>query len=128
MRLLLDTHAFIYLATEPGRLSLTAADAIADSSNTVLLSVVSVWEMVVKSTIGKLKFRQSVADLVEIELKKNRLTLVPVTLQDFRYLETLPLHHRDPFDRLLFAQAQIQNCRLVSRDAVAQQYGVDVLW
>ena len=114
MRLLLDTHAFIWWDSEPDRLSATALAAIRDPANEVNLSVASVWEMVIKSGLGKLSLRMPLADIV-LQQAAGGLRILPVTHGRVLAVEQLPLVHRDPFDRVLVAQATMEDAELVGR-------------
>ena len=121
MKLLLDTHVWLWwLAGEP--LSSGAADAISNADNDVYLSSVSVWEAMIKASIGKLDVP---ADLMDASTQFDEL---PVTWAHAAAVRELPLHHRDPFDRLLIAQARVESATLVTRDCTFEAYGVDVTW
>ena len=127
MRLLLDTHAFIWWDSDPGQLSATARSAIQDPANEVLFSAVNVWEMVIKSQLSKLALRLPLADLV-FQQQANGLRVVEVTLRHVLAVEGLLSIHKDPFDRLLAAQAIVEDAELVTADHVFAQYPVRVLW
>jgi PIN domain nuclease of toxin-antitoxin system len=128
LKLLLDTHSLIWWATDRKRLSESALAACEDASNMLLLSVVSVWEMQIKAQIGKLALQIPLATLIDRELRQNGLTLLPVELDHVLALEELPLHHKDPFDRLLIAQAQVEHATIVSVDGMFARYEVPLLW
>ena len=128
MKLLLDTHAFIWWDSNPAKLSSNALALCQDQSNTLLLSVASIWEMQIKLQLGKLKLSLSLAEVIEGQQQLNNLDLLPVLLEHVLHLEGLPLHHKDPFDRLLIAQANIENATLVSNDPVFRNYQVKLLW
>lgn len=124
MILLLDTHALIWALEASPRLSSTARDAIEDTSNTVLASVVSAWEIAIKRALGQL----ATPDDLEGTLVAAGFSKRLVTFADVRRLETLPAHHRDPFDRMLIAQAIEEGASLVSVDPKVARYPVHVLW
>lgn len=128
MRCLLDTHAFIWWANEPARLSSKALTLCQDRSNSLLLSLVSVWEMQIKHQLGKMQFRLSLAKLIEEQQQANQLEILPITLTHILGLTDLPTHHRDPFDRLLIAQAVSEGLTLISHDPHMAQYPVQVIW
>jgi PIN domain nuclease of toxin-antitoxin system len=128
MNLLLDTHAFIWWDSEPGRLSEKALSNIQNSENRILLSVASVWEMQIKAQLGKLTLQKPLAKLVAAQQNVNGIELLPIQLSHVLALDSLPLHHTDPFDRLLIAQAQAENAALVSNDALIAHYSVDLVW
>lgn len=124
MRLLLDTHAAIWLIDDDRRLSDRARDATTDRANTVLLSAALVWEIALKRALGKLELPDGyVASLLEYAF----VPLV-ITLEHAAAVEHLPHHHGDPFDRMLVAQAQVEGATIVSRDPRFKRYEVPVLW
>jgi PIN domain nuclease of toxin-antitoxin system len=127
VKVLLDTHTFIWWDGEPSRLSPRILALLLDPSSTVLLSVVSIWEMLIKSQLGKLTLRLPLSQIVAQQLA-NGVTILPVTLDHTLDLEGLPAAHKDPFDRLLIAQARVEGAALLSVDRVFAQYPVTVLW
>lgn len=127
MKLLLDTHAFIWWDSDPAKLSAAALAALRDPMNEVWLSVVSVWEMVIKAQLGKLALRLPLVDIVNQQLA-NGLRMLPMTLAHVLAVEGLPPIHKDPFDRALIAQANAEGAELVSEDHAVRQYSVRVLW
>lgn len=128
MRLLFDTNAFIWWDSEPARLSSKVIALCQDRTNIVLLSVVSVWEMQIKSQLGKLKFNTPLATVIEGQQQTNGIEVLPITLVHVLELENLPAHHKDPFDRLLIAQASVEGAILISNDSVFENYPVKLLW
>jgi PIN domain nuclease of toxin-antitoxin system len=128
MRLLLDTHTLLWWATDRARLSPVALAVCEDASNVLLLSVVSVWEMQIKTQLGKLTLTIPLATLIDREVNTNGMTLLPVELEHVLALDTLPAYHKDPFDRLLIAQAQLEGAILVTTDGVFARYGISRLW
>jgi PIN domain nuclease of toxin-antitoxin system len=128
MKLLLDTHTFIWWANEPEKLSPKALAACQNDSNTLLLSVVSVWEMQIKMQLGKLKISRPIEELIKTQQQTNGLQILSVELAHVLSLSNLPSHHKDPFDRLLIAQANVEGATLVSMDPAFSSYGVKVLW
>lgn len=126
MKLLLDTHIFIWWADQPEKLSPAALSALEDEANELLLSVASVWEMQIKIQLRKLKLSLPLKDLIKNQQETNDLTVSPVTLTHVLALDTLPLHHKDPFDRLLIAQS-IEDLTLVSADSQFSAYPVTLL-
>lgn len=127
MRLLLDTNAFIWWDSDPAHLSQTALAALLDPANEVLFSVVSVWEIMIKSELGKLPLRRRLGDIVA-DQQRNGLRVLPVTLGHSLAIESLPAIHKDPFDRLLLAQARVEACNFVSSDKVLSSYGIPMVW
>lgn len=121
-RLLLDTHVLLlWLAAET--ISREAAEAIAEPSSTVVVSAASIWEITIKRQPGKLRFDGSPAD----EVRDAGFEHLSITAAHAEAAGDLPLHHRDPFDRMLVAQAQAEGLTLVSRDAAFHRYDVRVL-
>ena len=127
MRILLDTHIFLWWDNDPDQLSVQAKSLCQDPANTLVLSVVSVWEMQIKQQLGKLTLRLSLAELVEDQQKINAIEILPISLAHVLALEALPPHHKDPFDRLLIAQANVEDISLLSVDPVFRQYTVNLL-
>lgn len=128
MKLLLDTHTFIWWVIEPTKISAQALGLLQDQSNDLFLSVVSVWEMQIKLQIGKLKFNLPLAQLITKQQQTNQLSILPVTLEHVLALDSLPFHHKDPFDRLLITQANLEGAVLVSNDAIFSNYSVKLAW
>lgn len=128
MRLLLDTHVFIWWDSEPAKLSPRVLALCQDRENTLLLSVVSVWEIQVKLQLGRLKLHTPLSDLIEGQRETNALEVLPIALDHVLALDALPAHHKDPFDRLLLAQSAVEDVVLVSKDSVFTNYPVKVIW
>lgn len=128
MKLLLDTHTFIWCDSAPEKLSERIRDLFEDETNILLLSVASIWEMQIKLQAGKLKLNLPLADLIESQRQHNSIELLPITLQHVLALEPLPAHHKDPFDRPLIAQANVENAVLISRDTIFSRYSVRLVW
>jgi PIN domain nuclease of toxin-antitoxin system len=123
VKLLLDTHALLWALIAPGRLSPTATAAIEDGANDIFASVVSVWEIEIKRAKGKLPIPAPLKDA----LAEQRFKTLPVTLRDVLAVESLPRRHRDPFDRILIAQAQLEGMTLVTSDREVRHYPVATL-
>ncbi len=127
MKLLLDTHTFIWWASDPARLSVPAKAALGDPANEVWVSVASIWEMVIKVQLGKLTLRLPLIDIIT-QQQSNGVLLLSVSAAHVLAVEGLPAAHKDPFDRLLVAQANVEGAELVSADPVFRQYPVRILW
>ena len=127
MKLLLDTHIFIWWADQPEKLSTAALSALEDEANELLLSVASVWEMQIKIQLGKLKLSLPLKELIKSQQETNELTVLPVELTHVLALDALPLHHKDPFDRLLIAQSTEEDLTLVSADSQFSAYPAKLL-
>jgi PIN domain nuclease of toxin-antitoxin system len=128
MKLLLDTHTFIWWNNEPEKLSPQARVSCEDKNNTLILSVASVWEMQIKLQLGKLRLDVPLRTLVESQQRTNDLQILPVLNEHVFALDTLPLHHKDPFDRILIAQANAEELFLLSKDEIFKAYLVKRLW
>lgn len=127
MRVLLDTHIFLWWDNDIDRLSEQARSICQDSANTLILSVVSVWEMQIKENLGKLDLRLPLSDLVEDQRKTNGIEILSITLPHVLALEALPHHHKDPFDRLLIAQANVEDLNVLTIDPMFKQYDVKLI-
>lgn len=128
MKFILDTHAFIWMDTDPTKVSPRVVQVLNDTNNEIHLSVASVWEMVIKSQTGKLVLSDAIDKIIAEQMKRNPLQLLPVGLPHVLAIQTLPSIHKDPFDRLLVAQAMIENAILLSTDPLIRQYPVRVEW
>ena len=128
VKLLLDTHTFLWWNDANPRLSKKALVLLADPSNTLLLSVVSAWEIVLKFQAGKLRLTDSPSVYIPTRIAHYAMKALPVTLSHVLAAESLPLHHRDPFDRLLIAQATIEGVPILSADPAFRRYAVKILW
>ncbi len=127
MKLLLDTHALLWSATDPDQLDAEARSAIEDGANDVLVSIVTAWEIAIKQSLGKLDLARPAELWLPDVLKRTGFEVAELGLSAALLVRTLPWHHRDPFDRLLIAHALDQGCTLVSRDAAFDAYGVPIL-
>lgn len=111
MKLLLDMHTFIWWDSEPAKLSPQVLVLCQDRQNVLLLSVVSIWEMQIKLHLGKLRLALPLKEIVESQRRTNGIEILPITLEHVVALENLPAHHKDPFDRLLVAQAIVEEAQ-----------------
>ena len=124
MRLLLDAHTFLWWVTNSPRLSVMAREAIADDTNAILVGIGSLWELAIKRSIGKLDFPHDFRAV----LSNEAFELLPISFAHLQALETLPLQHRDPFDRLLIAQSIAENVAVVTNDPKFALYDARVFW
>lgn len=127
MKLLLDTHIFLWLIDGNPNLSQNAKQAIEDESNTLHLSIVSLWEITIKNSLGKLELAIPLEQIVINFILPSGIEILPIHLPHLLILQTLPFHHRDPFDRLLISQAKYETLTLVSEDRMFEQYEVQIL-
>jgi PIN domain nuclease of toxin-antitoxin system len=123
MKLLLDTHIFLWWVSDAPGLSDTARAAISDPNNTCYLSMASCWEMAIKSSLGKLKLKKPVESFILEQMQQNGFLMLNIELRHIAKIETLAFQHRDPFDRLLLMQAKTERMTLVTADAALLAYG-----
>lgn len=128
MRLLLDSHALLWFCEGNSSLSGPARAAIEDLANVKHVSHATAWEVAIKVSLGKLKLAVPYDDLFPGAVLANGFHVLPTDYRHYRELLTLPFHHRDPFDRLLIAQARVEGMRLVSCDPHFPAYGAPLLW
>jgi len=128
VRVLLDTHTLIWFYEADPKLSATAATTITDPVNAVLISPASYWEIAIKTSVGKLTFAVPYPDFIQRAIVDNGFTILPVEPAHAGALIALPFHHRDPFDRLLIAQAMVEGSPLVSGDPAFDSYPVRRVW
>ena len=128
MKLLLDTHTFVWWESDPAKLSATALALCSDPGNELILSVTSLWEMQIKHHLGKLSLRLPLIDIVAHQQATNGLVVLSILPAHVFALDGLPTPHKDPFDRLLVAQANSEGATLVSADAIFKSYPVRTAW
>jgi len=128
VRLLLDTHVMLWSMLEPERLSERAQSALASPSNSLLVSIASLWEITIKMSAGKLKVVGSDVSLLTDNLAPYGIGVLSILPVHLYALQRLPYHHRDPFDRILIAQSQAEQATFVTADAHIARYPVDMLW
>ncbi|BAY62943.1 PilT domain-containing protein [Calothrix brevissima NIES-22] len=126
MRQILDTHTFIWFVMGNPRISENLRSQIENNDN--LLSLVSVWEMAIKHSIGKLNFNMSFPEFIEQQIINNGIEVIPIAREEIIVVSQLPLHHRDPFDRLLIAQSIVENIPILSADTIFDAYPIQRLW
>jgi PIN domain nuclease of toxin-antitoxin system len=128
VKLLLDTHAFLWWVEGTPTLGRRARAAVANPDNDVFISMASCWELAIKLSLGKLRLSQRLDRFIPDQLTVNGFSLLAVELRHVVGVADLPFHHRDPFDRLLAAQALQEQLTIVSNDRVFRRYGVTVIW
>ncbi len=128
MRLLLDTHTFLWFIAGSLNLSETARNLIQEQENQKFLSIAGLWEMSIKASIGKLELGMSITELVKREVYGNAIDLLEIRPEHLDELAKLPFHHKDPFDRLMISQSLVENIPIVSRDSAYRSYPVQLLW
>ena len=128
MNILLDTHAFLWWITDDPELSETARNIIRDSSNTLYWSAASSWEVAIKYALGRLPLPEEPEKFIPPELTKNHIESLLITDEHAFHTRQLPHHHKDPFDRMLIAQARTESLMLLSCDSMFDLYDVKVKW
>jgi PIN domain nuclease of toxin-antitoxin system len=128
VRLLLDTHTFLWFVSDSAKLSATALELIEDGSHEKLISIASLWEMAIKVSIGKLVLNRPFKDIRTELIDKNGFGVLPITFEQSVCVSTLPFDHRDPFDRLLIAQSLTEKMPIISIETPFDLYGVQRLW
>ena len=125
---ILDTHTFIWWVDDSPKLSSKAKKIIADMDNECFLSLVSSWEMAIKCSIEKMRLTLPVEEYIPQHMARNNFKQLPISFRHVSRVETLPLHHRDPFDRLLAVQAMTEKMRLISADPSFDLYEIERIW
>ena len=128
MRVLLDTHTFLWFALDDPQLSAAAKAVIVDPANEKYVSPASWWEIAIKMKIGKLLLRESFLEFVQHAIHDNGFAMLPIEPAHTSIVSTLPFHHKDPFDRMLIARALAESIPIVSADAALDPYGTHRLW
>lgn len=127
MKLLLDTHIFLWLNNQPDQLSLTVKALLNSGEHDIYLSMASVWEIQIKNQLGKLALAMPIAELVTKNQLENNIQLLAIALSHISYLEQLPAHHKDPFDRIIIAQASVEKMTVITVDHAFADYSVQVI-
>ncbi len=128
MRYLLDTHTFLWWNMDDAQLSSIAKNLIADGNNEIFLSAASAWEIAIKTARGRLDLPEDPTRYISNRLSLHGFQALPVQIHHAVQVYKLPLHHADPFDRLLIAQSQIESMPLISVDSEIRKYEVEVVW
>ncbi|MEZ4862655.1 MAG: type II toxin-antitoxin system VapC family toxin [Caldilineaceae bacterium] len=128
MHIIVDTHSFLWFLSGSAELSNDARQIIADTNNQVSVSVAALWEIAIKVNIGKLELTRPFHEFIPEQLAVTKIEILPITLEHLAIVANLPLHHRDPFDRLLIAQAIAESLPIVSKDSIFPQYGINLIW
>ena len=127
MKILVDTHIFIWFSQDLNQLSRSASALLRNPDNEIFLSMASVWEIQIKVDIQKLALPIPLLDLIALQRQTNDLQILPIELRRIYALSALPMHHRDPFDRLLIAQSNAEKMPLLSADAIFDRYDAQIL-
>jgi len=128
MKALLDTHAFLWWITDDPQLSSKVRKIISDTENTLYLSSASGWEMAIKAKLGKLKLPDNISNFLFEQMTANAILELPVRMNHALHVYSLPDLHRDPFDRLLISQSQLEMLPVITMDRLFPMYNVDIIW
>ncbi len=128
MRVLLDTHAFLWWITDDPKLSPRAGEIIKNMDNEVFVSAASGWELVIKTQLGRLKISENPVDFIWEQIQLNAFQSLAIRMKHALQIFSLPDHHKDPFDRLLVAQAQLEEMPILTADHQIARYDVAVIW
>jgi PIN domain nuclease of toxin-antitoxin system len=125
---LLDTHSFLWFINDDEDLSVPAREVIEDPANTIFFSAASLWEMAIKVSLGRLVAPLPFDEFMLEQLRQNDITLLEIKVEHAGLVATLPFYHRDPFDRLIIAQAIIEKIPIIGKDDIFEAYDVQRLW
>ena len=128
MKALLDTHVFLWWIMDDESLTPYIRDFIADEGNDLFLSSASCWEIAIKAKIGRLKLTENPEKFIPDQMIANNISGLPIQLVHALHVYNLPDHHRDPFDRILVAQARIEKIHIITNDNIFADYDVKILW
>ncbi len=128
MKVLLDTHAFLWLITDEDRLSDNARQTFLNTENSLFFSAASMWEICIKKSLGKINLKDGWFQTIQQELEINTIQWLPIEMTHCAEVTELPFHHRDPFDRMLIAQAIVEEMKLLSRDSRLADYAIELIW
>ena len=128
MKLLLDTHAFLWMSLDDPQLSEQARELIADLDNQLWLSPASYWEIAIKISLGKYELNEPLDEFVNREVSNNDISILPISTQHAQTVIKLPFHHKDPFDRMVIAQSLTEGMTILSKDDQFAAYGVAQIW
>ena len=128
MKVLLDTHAFLWLITDDERLSEKAQKTFLNTDNRVFFSTASLWEICIKKSLGKISLESEWIQTIQKEMEINAIQWLPIEMPHCVRVSELPFHHRDPFDRMLIAQALVEDMQLLSRDRLLSAYKIKRIW
>ena len=128
MKVLLDTHTILWWITGDNRLSSSAREIITNGDNELFLSAATGWEIAIKAQLGRIKLPKEPHSFISEQLRLNSIQSLPIHMSHALHIYSLPNHHRDPFDRLIIAQAQLENLPILTMDPQIAKYKVKVFW
>lgn len=128
MMYLLDTNALIWFMSDSKSLSASARSIINEPANIIWVSIVSIWEIAIKRSSGKLSVPAPLSHFIDAQMKRNKLLYLDITLDHIDVVVSLPFHHRDPFDRMIIAQALQEDLAVITKDTVFERYDINCRW
>ena len=128
MRILLDTHTFLWWTNNSPHLSENAREIIANPESELFLSAASGWEIAIKMQLGKLRVADDLERFIAEQLSLNQIVTLPITMHHALHVHNLPLHHRDPFDRMIITQSQLEKMPVLTADSIFARYNVKTIW
>jgi PIN domain nuclease of toxin-antitoxin system len=128
MKILIDTRAFLWLLTGDDRLSERAREVFLDTKHKIYLSAASLWEITIKISLGKLKLKKAWMETIQKEMKRNLIIWLPIEMPHCEQVTKLPFYHRDPFDRMLIAQAMVEGMHVLTNDTDFSEYSIKSIW
>ncbi len=127
MRILLDTHVLLWFSLNDSRLSREWVEMIKDARNEKIISIASLWELAIKSGLGKLRLEAPFKEFVNRNVTENGMSILHTTIEHFEVVHSLPHHHRDPFDRLIIAQSIVEKIPILTSDPQFKHYNIDLI-
>lgn len=128
MRYLLDTHSLLWFIGGDSQLSPRVRQLMEDADNELFISIASLWEMAIKLSLGKLNLAQPFGEMFPAQLDHNSIEVLDITIDHLKAVRDLPFYHRDPFDRLIIAQAQVEQLPIIGVDSIFDSYGAQREW
>ncbi len=128
MKVLIDTHALLWLITDDDRLSKNARQIFLSSESRLFFSAASLWEICIKMSLGKISLKNGWFQTIQKEMEINTIQWLPIEMTHCAEVAEMPFHHRDPFDRMLIAQAIVEDLQLLSRDRRISDYAIERIW
>jgi PIN domain nuclease of toxin-antitoxin system len=128
MKVLLDTHTFLWWITDDNRLSSSAREIITNGGNELFLSAATGWEIAIKAQLGRIKLPKEPHSFIAEQLRLNSIQSLPIQMSHALHIYSLPKHHRDPFDRMIIAQAQLEDLPILTMDPQIPKYQIKVIW
>lgn len=128
MKILLDTNTFLWAIADEPKLSKKAGNEFIDGSNSLYISIASIWEIIIKVSINKLKLPKPASVFLMKQISINRIRMLEIKQEHIYHLERLPFHHRDPFDRLIISQSLVEKMPVATADRIFKKYGIKTIW